>query len=79
MNDQMRMARTEVDTSATALEDMISKLTDDIDSMEKLEDSLMTAPPAKEAINLKDIEYAWKAVLAVGNQILPSSLLDFLR
>lgn len=79
MNDQMRMARTEVDTSATALEDMISKLTDDIDSMEKLEDSLMTAPAAQEAINLKDIEYAWKAVLAVGNQLLPSSLLDYLR
>lgn len=79
MDDQMRMARTEVDTSATALEDMIAKLSDDIDSMEKLEDSLMTAPPAQEAINLKDIEYAWKAVLAVGNQLLPSSLLDYLR
>jgi len=79
MNDQMRMARTEVDTSATALEDMIAKLKDDIKGMEQLEDSLMTAPAAQEAINLKDIEYAWKAVLAVGNQLLPSSLLDYLR
>lgn len=79
MNDQMRITRTEVDTSATALEDMISKLDDDIKGMEKLEDGLMTAPAAKEAINLKDIEYAWKAVLAVGNQLLPSSLLDYLR
>ncbi len=79
MNDQMRMARTEVDTRATALEDMIAKLDEDISSMEKLEDSLMTAQPAEEAINLKDIEYAWKAVLAVGNQLLPSSLLDYLN
>lgn len=79
MNDTMRMARTEVDTRANSLEYTINRLSSDIDGMEKLEDSLMTAEPAGEAIKMKDVEYAWRAVLALGNQILPSSLLDYLR
>lgn len=79
MNDTMRMARTDVDTRASSLESMITRLKTEIDGMEKLEDSLMTADPANEAINLKDIEYSWQAVLALGSQILPSSLLDYLR
>ena len=79
MNDTMRMARTDVDTRASSLENMITRLKTEIDGMEKLEDSLMTADPANEAINLKDIEYSWQAVLALGSQILPSSLLDYLR
>lgn len=79
MNDTMRMARTDVDTRANSLESMITRLKTEIDGMEKLEDSLMTADPANEAINLKDVEYSWQAVLALGSQILPSSLLDYLR
>lgn len=79
MNDTMRMARTDVDTRANSLENIINQLEDDISGMEKLEDSLMTAQPAGEAIHLKDIEYSWKAILALGSQILPSSLLDYLR
>lgn len=79
MNDTMRMARTDVDTRASSLESMITRLKTEIDGMEKLEDSLMTADPANEAINLKDVEYSWQAVLALGSQILPSSLLDYLR
>lgn len=79
MNDTMRMSRTDVDTRANSLESMITRLKTEIDGMEKLEDSLMTADPANEAINLKDIEYSWQAVLALGSQILPSSLLDYLR
>lgn len=79
MNDTMRMSRTDVDTRANSLESMITRLKTEIDGMEKLEDSLMTADPANEAINLKDVEYSWQAVLALGSQILPSSLLDYLR
>ena len=79
MNDTMRMARTDVDTRSNSLESMVVRLKTEIDGMEKLEDSLMTAEPAGEAIDLKDIEYSWQAVLALGSQILPSSLLDYLR
>lgn len=79
MNDTMRMARTELDTQSNTLEYLIDRLDLDISGMEKLEDSLMTAEPAGEAIKMKDVEYAWQAVLALGNQILPSSLLDYLR
>lgn len=79
MNDTMRMARTDVDTRSNSLENMVVRLKTEIDGMEKLEDSLMTADPAHEAIDLKDIEYSWQAVLALGSQILPSSLLDYLR
>ena len=79
MNDTMRMARTFIDTQTTSLEYLVDRLKTDIDGMEKLEDSLMTAEPAGEAIKMKNVEYAWQAVLALGNQILPSSLLDYLR
>lgn len=79
MNDTMRMARTELDTQSNTLEYLIDRLDLDISGMEKLEDSLMTAEPAGEAIKMKDVEYAWQAVLALGSQILPSSLLDYLR
>lgn len=79
MNDTMRMARTFMDTQTTSLEYIVDRLKSDIDGMEKLEDSLMTAEPAGEAIKMKNVEYAWQAVLALGSQILPSSLLDYLR
>lgn len=79
MNDTMRMSRTDVDTRANTLENMITRLKSEIDDMEKLEDSLMTADPANESINLKDVEYSWQAILALGSKILPSSLLDYLR
>ena len=79
MNDKMRMARTFMDTQTNSLEYLVDRLKSDIDGMEKLEDSLMTAEPAGEAINMKNVEYAWQAVLALGSQILPSSLLDYLR
>lgn len=79
MNDTMRMSRTDVDTRANTLENMITRLKGEIDDMEKLEDSLMTADPANESINLKDVEYSWQAILALGSKILPSSLLDYLR
>ncbi len=79
MNDTMRMARTFIDTQTTSLEYLVDRLKTDIDGMEKLEDSLMTAEPAGEAIKMKNVEYAWQAVLVLGNQILPSSLLDYLR
>lgn len=78
MNDTMRMARTFMDTQTTSLEYLVDRLKSDIDGMEKLEDSLMTAEPAGEAIKMKNVEYAWQAVLALGSQILPSSLLDYL-
>ena len=79
MDDKMRMARTFTDTQSTSLEYLVDQLKSDIDGMEKLEDSLMTAEPAGEAIKMKNVEYAWQAVLALGSQILPSSLLDYLR
>lgn len=79
MNDTMRMARTFMDTQTTSLEYLVDRLKSDIDGMEKLEDSLMTAEPAGEAIKMKNVEYAWQAVLALGNQILPSSLLDYMK
>ncbi len=79
MDDKMRMSRTFMDTQSTSLEYLVDRLKSDIDGMEKLEDSLMTAEPAGEAIKMKNVEYAWQAVLALGSQILPSSLLDYLR
>lgn len=79
MNDTMRMSRTDVDTRANTLENMVTRLKTEIDDMEKLEDSLMTADPANESINLKDVEYSWQAILALGSKILPSSLLDYLN
>ena len=39
----------------------------------------ISSNPADEAIKLKECEYVWMAVLQLGSQILPSSLLDFMQ
>ena len=79
LNDEMRMSRTELGVRVNFLERMEIQMESNIDHLGELESSLISADPAEEAINMKMAEYVWLAVLQLGNQILPSSLLDFLR
>ena len=51
----------------------------DIDNLTEQESGLISSNPADEAIKLKECEYVWMAVLQLGSQILPSSLLDFMQ
>lgn len=79
LNDKMRMSRTDLGTRVTYLERTQDRLTNDINNLGEMESSLISADPAEEAINMKMMEYVWLATLQLGMQILPSSLLDFLR
>jgi hypothetical protein len=79
MNDKMRMARTDADTRANSLGNVANRLKADIAGMEELEDSLITVPATDGAISMKENEFSWMAILALGSQVLPSSLLDYLR
>lgn len=79
LNDNMRMSRTDLGTRVNYLERTQDRLQNDIDNLAEMESSLISADPAEEAINMKMMEYVWLATLQLGAQILPRSLLDFLR
>ncbi|MCI8649706.1 MAG: hypothetical protein HFG20_06285 [Anaerotruncus sp.] len=80
LNDKMRLSsRTELDTRAEFLNRSKDRLDKDIDTLEETETKLISADPYEEAINLKNSEYTWMAVLQLGSKLLPSSLLDFMR
>lgn len=79
LNDKMRMQRTELGSRMNFLDRTEERLTNDIDNLSEMESNLITADPAEEAINMKMAEYVWLATLQLGAQILPQSLLDFIR
>ena len=79
LNDKMRMSRTELGVRANFLSRLEINMESNIDHLGELESNLISADPAEEAINMKMAEYVWLATLQLGNQILPTSLLDFLR
>jgi flagellin-like hook-associated protein FlgL len=79
LSDKMRMSRTDLGTRVQFLTRTEEQLTNNIDRMSELESHLISSDPAEEAINTKMAEYVWLATLQLGNQILPKSLLDFLR
>ena len=79
LNDNMRMSRTDLGTRVNYLERTKDRLENDIDNLSEMESALISADPAEEAINMKMCEHVWLATLQLGTQILPSSLLDFLR
>ncbi|MDK2812948.1 MAG: flagellar hook-associated protein 3 FlgL [Clostridiales bacterium] len=79
LTDKVGMQRTELGTRDRFLERMQTRLTNDIENMSAMESELISSKPADEAIKLQDANYVWKAILQLGSQILPSSLLDYIR
>ena len=78
LTDNVGMGRTDLGTRMSFLERTVKRLESDIDDMTQLESDLISSDPAEEAINIKQCEYVWMAVLQLGSQILPTSLLDFM-
>ena len=79
LTDQVGMSRTDLGTRMNFLERVQTRLKADIDNMSEMESKLVSSDPAEEAIKMKECEYVWMAVLQLGSQILPSSLLDYMR
>lgn len=78
LTDNVGISRTDLGTRMSFLERTVSRLESDIDDMTQLESDLISSDPAEEAINMKQCEYIWMAVLQLGSQVLPTSLLDFM-
>lgn len=79
LTDQVGMSRTDLGTRMNFLERTQTRLEEDIDNMSEMESKLISSDPAEEAIKMKECEYVWLAVLQIGSQILPTSLLDYMR
>lgn len=79
LTDQVGICRTDLGTRMSFLERNATRLENDISNLTEQESGLISSNPAEEAIKLKECEYVWMAVLQLGSQILPSSLLDFMR
>jgi len=79
LSDSSRMARTEAGVRANFLERTKDRLDMEIDNLGEMESNLLTVDLAEEAITQKTLEYTWLATLQLGSNILPTSLLDFLR
>ena len=79
LTDQVGVCRTDLGNRMNFLERNADRLQNDIDNLTEQESGLISSNPADEAIKLKECEYVWMAVLQLGSQILPSSLLDFMR
>ena len=79
LTDQVGICRTDLGTRMNFLERNADRLKNDIGNLTEKESGLVSSNPADEAIKLKECEYVWMAVLQLGSQILPSSLLDFMR
>lgn len=79
LTDQVGVCRTDLGTRMNFLERNADRLQNDIDNLTEQESGLISSNPADEAIKLKECEYVWMAVLQLGSQILPSSLLDFMQ
>ncbi len=78
LTDNVGMQRTELGTRDSFLDRMQTRLEDDIENMSSMESELISSKPTDEAIALKEANYVWMAVLQLGSQILPSSLLDYI-
>ncbi len=79
LTDKVGMSRTDLGTRMNFLERIQTRLKADVDNMSEMESKLVSSDPAEEAIKMKECEYVWMAVLQLGSQILPSSLLDYMR
>lgn len=79
LTDQVGMSRTDLGTRMNFLERNEERLKEDIDNMSEMESNLVSSDPEEEAMKMKECEYVWMAVLQLGSQVLPSSLLDFMR
>lgn len=79
LTDQVGICRTDLGTRVNFLERNAERLENDIYNLTEQESGLISSNPADEAIKLKECEYVWMAVLQLGSQVLPSSLLDFMQ
>lgn len=79
LTDKIGIQRTELGTRMDYLDRTKERLETDIDNMTEIESRLVSSDPADEAVKMKECEYIWMAVLQLGSQILPSSLLDFMN
>ena len=79
LTDQVGICRTDLGTRMSFLERNAERLENDIGNLTEQESGLISSNPADEAIKMKECENVWMAVLQLGSQVLPSSLLDFMR
>ena len=79
LTDKVGMQRTELGTRDNFLDRMQTRLQNDVENMSAMESELISSKPTDEAIKLKEANYVWMAVLQLGSQILPTSLLDYMR
>lgn len=79
MTDKFRANLTSIGTQTSFLDTMETRLKDRVDNYKKRIQTLMGVDDAEEATNLTNSEYVLKAILQMGAQILPSSLMDYLR
>lgn len=86
LNDHLSQRRNEVYANATDmgnrtnfLDRTESRLTDEKNTLEKMCSSLMAIDEGEEAINLSTHKRILQATLSYGSQIIPMSLIDFIR
>ena len=65
-------------TCMNFLDRSADRMENDIVNLTTTETNLISADPFDTAIDLKQCEYTWMAVLQLGTMLLPTSLLDFL-
>ena len=76
--DDMRFSRVDLGTRMNFLDRSADRMENDIVNLTTTETNLISADPFDTAIDLKQCEYTWMAVLQLGTMLLPTSLLDFL-
>jgi flagellar hook-associated protein 3 FlgL len=77
--DEFRTNLTSIGTKTSFLDTMETKLKSDVDSYKTRISDLMGTNDAEEATNLTSNQYVLKAIIQMGAQLLPVSLMDYLR
>jgi flagellar hook-associated protein 3 FlgL len=77
--DEFRENLTSIGTKTSFLDTMETRLKANVDSYKLRISDLMGTNDAEEATNLTSCQYVLKAVLQMGSQLLPVSLMDYLK
>ena len=77
--DEFRENLTSIGTKTSFLETMEDKLKANVDNCKSRIKDLMGTDDAQDATSLKSNEYVLKALLQMGAQLLPTSLMDYIR
>ena len=76
--DEFRTNLTSIGTKTSFLDTMETKLQSDVNSYKTRISDLMGVNDAEEATNLTSNQYVLKAIIQMGAQLLPVSLMDYL-